>query len=81
MSELNKIVKEHEAWWCKISNNIKTKLLLQEKFCKDHELPHFAPYDGVCFRCNYQIYERISIHQAMNTLITGCPFCHWSYCE
>lgn len=31
----------------------------QSKFCKEKELPHFAPESGRCWRCNKNIYEPI----------------------
>lgn len=53
----------------------------QAKYCKENNLPLFAPYDGVCWACRRNIYEIISIEGAGNHLITGCPLCHRSYCE
>ena len=56
----------------------------QEKYCEEHNPPHFAPASGVCWRCGNNIYygqRGISVEKAGSTLITGCPHCHWSYCE
>jgi len=53
----------------------------QKKLCADKQYPHFAPYDGVCYRCRKQIYERISLQRASSDLITGCPWCSRSYCD
>jgi len=56
----------------------------QNEFCKKKNYPHFAPGDGRCFKCNNQIYsgERaISVERANSELITGCPYCFYSYCE
>lgn len=62
----------------------------QKEYCKNKAFPHFAPYDGRCFRCNKNIYEEvdhgnyktgISVERAGSELITGCPHCHWSYCD
>ena len=56
----------------------------QKKYCEEHNLPHFAPESGVCWRCGNNIYygqRGISVEEAGSTLITGCPHCHWSYCE
>lgn len=55
----------------------------QTKYCKDKNLPHFAPTDGVCWRCRRNIYEEngIKVEDAGKYLITGCPHCHISYCE
>ena len=55
----------------------------QKEFCKKNELPHFAPYDGYCFRCGHQIYGEngIPVEKAKSTLVTGCPYCGTSYCD
>lgn len=41
----------------------------------------FAPRDGFCYRCHKNIYSEggISLDQAANHFVTGCPFCHISY--
>lgn len=62
----------------------------QRKYCEDHNYPHFAPTSR-CFRCNKIIYKQyenqngiktgISVERAGSELITGCPHCHWSFCE
>jgi len=31
----------------------------QAKYCKEKDLPHFAPMSGICYRCNKNIYEQI----------------------
>lgn len=65
----------------------------QENYCKEKGYPHFAPNDGRCWKCNQNIYDNegksrngrirngISVERAGRQLITGCPFCNWSYCE
>ena len=62
----------------------------QKKYCEEHKLPHFAPFDGICFRCRQNIYERvergervtgISVEGAGSQLITGCPHCNRTYCD
>lgn len=47
------------------------------------ELPYFPPRDGICFSCRRQIYAEggYTIERASTELITGCPFCHRSYCD
>ena len=55
----------------------------QERYCDDNELPHFAPFNGICYYCGQNIYvpvERkngmvcgISVEDAGKRLITGCP--------
>lgn len=41
----------------------------------------FAPRDGYCWRCHKQIYEKITVKKATEELITGCPWCHYSFVE
>jgi hypothetical protein len=63
----------------------------QAKYCDEIEAPHFAPSDGRCYSCDANIYrvpnpERgispgISVEEAGTRLVTGCPFCHYSYVE
>ncbi len=49
----------------------------QAELCSRHGLPHFAPFDGVCWSCRRQIYEELD----GTGLVTGCPFCFRSYCD
>ena len=49
----------------------------QKKLCEEKDLPHFAPYNGICFSCCRQIYEVTD----GNYFITGCPLCHRTYCD
>lgn len=53
----------------------------QQAYCKEHEYPMFMPDNGLCFRCNKDITERITAERAGKELITGCPLCHWSYVD
>lgn len=64
-----------------MDKEIKEKIEAQKKYCIEKKLPHFAPSDGRCWRCNRQIYERISLKEASTDLITGCPWCNRSYCD
>ena len=65
----------------------------QKKYCAENRLPRFAPDNGWC-RCGKNIYERhlnttfrlayysgISVEQAGEELITGCPHCQRTYCD
>ena len=67
----------------------------QKKLCDEKNYPHFAPSDGICYDCRRQIYSKIehnnmpghkpyysgiSVDRASGH-ITGCPHCHYSYCE
>lgn len=62
----------------------------QKKYCKEKRYPHFAPSGGHCWSCGRNIYEPkenkygttgITLEQASNQLVTGCPHCHRSYCD
>lgn len=62
----------------------------QKALCQEKVFPHFAPHDGRCFNCHKGIYEQIdhgtyqtgfSVEKAGTHLITGCPHCHYSYCD
>ena len=64
-----------------ILNSTSHKARAQAEYCRDNSLPHFAPGSGRCWSCGKQIYDRIDFSQAANSLITGCPFCHRSYCS
>lgn len=54
----------------------------QKKYCEERGAPHFAPYDGRCYRCGRQIYGGGGWNlDDAKKLITGCPHCHYSFCE
>ncbi|HBB9121083.1 hypothetical protein HW877_09400 [Serratia marcescens] len=62
----------------------------QDKYCKENNAPHFAPNNGICFRCKRDIYLKIdngifitgiSVRRAGSELVTGCPHCNRSYCD
>ena len=52
----------------------------QTNYCDRKGFPHFAP-DDKCYRCRSHIYDKISVERAGSELITGCPYCHASYCD
>lgn len=52
----------------------------QSALCKEEGYPHFAPRDGVCWDCHKNIYEHHHENGGQRH-VTGCPWCHWSYCE
>jgi hypothetical protein len=60
---------------------IREKIKAQDRYCKKKGLPHFAPYDGRCYACGRNIYNRYTLDFCANALIAGCPYCHTSYCE
>ena len=54
----------------------------QKIYCKEHNYPVFAPtLYGECFRCHNNIFKEISVERAGAVLITGCPYCNYSFCE
>lgn len=63
----------------------------QDTYCDQHEIPHFAPSDGCCYSCGRNIYQLgkysdgspcgISVEEAGSRLVTGCPYCHYSFVE
>jgi len=62
-------------------NELEARIAAQEKFCEDNDYQRFAPKRGICYHCKQQIYDKISLEQAGSDYITGCPFCHWSFCS
>ena len=54
----------------------------QAELCKETGKPHFAPYDGRCYDCNSNIYQNYN-REGWNgkSHVTGCPHCHYSFCE
>jgi len=55
-------------------------LAAQRKFCDSRQYPLFAPVRS-CPKCNSDIWSAIPIEKAASSLITGCPFCHYSFVE
>ena len=49
----------------------------QEKYCKDHKVPMFAPELGYCPHCHSDIVNE----KWAKEHITGCPYCHHSFCD
>ena len=75
--------------------NVEKSIERQRAYCERHEYPHFAPGNGVCWKCHEQIYQPkerpgwngrkyttgIGTKSAGEVLVTGCPHCNVSYCE
>ena len=71
--------------------NPKQAAKAQEDYCELNECPMFAPRDGLCYRCGYNIFLPfngshgatlgITVEEAGRKLITGCPICNYSYVE
>jgi len=59
---------------------IDTKIKAQEEYCKKHNVPFFPPKDK-CYDCKNKIWEKITLDQATNEHITGCPYCGKSFCD
>jgi len=56
------------------------KIKAQEEHCKKKQIPLFAPSDGICFSCGRQIYDKLNLKDC-EELITGCPYCCYSFVE
>lgn len=41
----------------------------------------FAPHDGKCYNCGRNIAEGITLEDLGDYIITGCPFCNYSFCD
>lgn len=69
----------------------KKAIAAQHEYCEANECPEFAPRDGRCYRCGRNIYLPtnasngavfgVTVEQAGNRLITGCPHCNYSFCD
>lgn len=63
----------------------------QEAYCEQHDLPMYAPRNGLCYHCGYNIFMPvnrskgavlgITVEEAGAKLITGCPICNYSFVE
>jgi len=56
-----------------------TKIKAQEEYCEKHKVPMFAPV--LCYGCNRNIWEGITLEKATDEHITGCPYCGKSFCD
>ena len=63
-----------------IPNPKETKIIAQRYYCREKKAPFFAP-TTVCFSCQQDIWEKITLERAATSLITGCPVCNRSYCD
>ena len=59
------------------SEHVESARKAQSALCAELGLPHFAPSSGICWSCRRQIYEELD----GKFYVTGCPFCHRSYCD
>lgn len=55
----------------------------QATACAAARMPHFAPSDGVCWGCGRFIYRIDGIPNGAEPTspVTGCPYCHKSFCD
>jgi uncharacterized Zn-finger protein len=60
---------------------IQEKITAQKKYCETHQVPMFVHPRGLCWNCNRQVFEQITIEKAGSELVTGCPFCHRSFVD
>ena len=63
--------------------NWQASRLAQIRFCERHDAPIFVPRDGICPRCQKDVYGKngYSVMLAATWHITSCPFCRASFCE
>jgi len=70
----------------KTAEEIKECVRKQKELCdNDPNLKnwHFAPFDGKCYDCGRNIYQNYGDRKGWTgeSYITGCPHCHYSFCE
>ena len=60
-----------------VANALREPIHMQKQlaYCVEHNLPMFAPQDGICWSCNQQIPDH------GDNLITGCTHCNRTYCD
>lgn len=71
--------------------NPKKAIKAQDAYCDEHEIPLFAPHDGLCFRCGRSIYlptngsagsvSGFTVEDAGKKHITSCPHCNATFCD
>ena len=53
----------------------------QRQVCREGKMPFFMPSSGYC-GCGRDIVEgEMEYGNDGRTLVTGCPYCHRSYCD
>lgn len=55
------------------------RTLMDERAAKGPS-PDFAPVNGICYSCRRNLIEHYG-PKWETKYITGCPFCHRSYCD
>lgn len=64
--------------------NTTQAMVAQQFYCTLKGSPQFAPYDGQCPTCGFQIYDPpngYSVEYASTHMITGCPYCRRSFVD
>lgn len=73
--------------------DVRSSVICQQNYCNKHNLPMFAPSDGICYHCGRNIYlphsesgkpgtyTGIPTFRAGCYHITGCPHCNYSFCD
>lgn len=56
------------------------KILAQEAYCAIHKVPNFVG-DGRCYSCYRNVFNDMTLEKAGSKHITGCPYCHTSFCD
>jgi hypothetical protein len=73
--------------YTKSQQEINECIQFQKKVCQEKGWLHFAPWDGVCFCCNKNIYQNYefagmkSQGYSGKEPITGCPHCSRTYTD
>ena len=57
------------------------KTKLQEEYAKSIGAPCFISISGYCWSCGRDLLEYYSDDALSKSLITGCPYCHRSFCD
>lgn len=55
------------------------KFQLQLTYCKENKVPCFCSI--FCYNCNKDIFKKITEELSKTTLITGCPYCNYSFVD
>jgi len=70
--------------------DIEKAIKAQKEFLIKKGYPRFGPANGICYRCNKNIYTEIdhrgyktgiSVEKAGSQLVTGFPHCNYSYVD
>ena len=51
--------------------------VIKQRIERAHSVRNWGPRDGICFSCKRQIFKILNGTKD----ITGCPYCHRTYCD